>query len=109
MKTCLLSLRATSLLAAGLLLAAQVAHAQPPAMTTADYQARLAQYQAARSAYGAEATAYWDAVGDKRRARNAKRRDQLPISIDDYVLTQPPNYTGPPRPVDPHAPAPPPA
>jgi hypothetical protein len=109
MKTCLLSLRATSLLAAGLLLAAQVAHAQPPAMTTADYQARLAQYQAARSAYEAEATAYWDAVGDKRRARNAKRRDQLPISIDDYVLTQPPNYTGPPRPVDPHAPAPPPA
>jgi hypothetical protein len=110
MKTGLLSLRATSLLAAGLLLAAaQVLHAQPPAMTTADYQARLAQYQAARSAYEAEATAYWDAVGDKRRARNAKRRDQLPISIDDYVLTQPPIYTGPPRPADPNAPAPPPA
>jgi hypothetical protein len=109
MKTCLLSLRATSLLAAGLLLAAQVAHAQPPAMTTADYQARLAQYQAARSAYEAEATAYWDAVGEKRRARNAKRRDHLPIGIDDYVLTQPPIYTGPPRPADPNAPTPPPA
>jgi hypothetical protein len=109
MKTCLLSFRATGLLAAGLLLAAQVVHAQPPAMTTADYQARLAQYQAARSAYEAEATAYWDAIGDKRRARNAKRRDQLPISIDDYVLTQPPIYTGPPRPADPNAPAPPPA
>jgi hypothetical protein len=109
MKTCLLSFRATGLLAAGLLLAAQVVHAQPPAMTTADYQARLAQYQAARSAYEAEATAYWDAVGEKRRARNAKRRDQLPIGLDDYVLTQPPIYTGPPRPADPNAPAPPPA
>jgi hypothetical protein len=109
MKTCLLSFRATGLLAAGLLLAAQVVHAQPPAMTTADYQARLAQYQAARSAYEAEATAYWDAVGEKRRARNAKRRDHLPIGLDDYVLTQPPIYTGPPRPADPNAPAPPPA
>jgi hypothetical protein len=109
MKTCLLSFRATGLLAAGLLLAAQVVHAQPPAMTTADYQARLAQYQAARSAYEAEATAYWDAVGEKRRARNAKRRDQLPIGLDDYVLTQPPIYTGPPGPADPNAPAPPPA
>jgi hypothetical protein len=109
MKTCLLSFRATGLLAAGLLLAAQVVHAQPPAMTTADYQARLAQYQAARSAYEAEATAYWDAVGEKRRARNAKRRDHLPIGLDDYVLTQPPIYTGPPGPADPNAPAPPPA
>jgi hypothetical protein len=109
MRTCLLNLRTPSLLAAGLLLAAQVVHAQPPAMTTADYQARLAQYQAARSAYEAEATAYWDAVGEKRRDRNTKRRDHLPISVDDYVLTHPPIYTGPARPVDPNAPAPPPA
>jgi hypothetical protein len=109
MRTCLLSLRATSLPAAGLLLAAQVAHAQPPAMTTADYQARLAQYQTARSAYEAEATVYWDAIGEKRRERNAKRRDNMAIGVDDYVLTQPPIYTGPPRPVDPQAPAPPPA
>jgi hypothetical protein len=109
MRTCLLDLRTTSLLAAGLLLAAQVVYAQPPAMTTAEYQARLAQYQAARSAYEAEATAYWDGVGEKRRARNAKRRDHLSISLDDYVLTQPPIYTGPPRPVDPNAPVAPPA
>src|SRR5262245_51429653 len=109
MRTCLHNLRATSLLAAGLLLAAQAAHAQPPAMTTADYQARLAQYQAARGAYEGEATAYWDAIGEKRRERNAKRRDHLPISVDDYVLTQPPIYTGPPRPVDPNAPVAPPA
>jgi len=109
MRTCLHNLRTSGLLAASLLLAAQAVHAQPPAMTMADYQARLAQYQAARSTYEAEATAYWDAIGEKRRARNAKRHDHLPISLDDYVLTQPPIYTGPPRPVDPNAPAPPPA
>src|SRR5262245_65714818 len=96
MRICLLSLRAPSLLAAGLLLAAQVVHAQPPAMTTAEYQARLAQYQAARGAYEAEATAYWDAIGEKRRERNAKRRDHFPISADDYVLTQSPIYSSPP-------------
>src|SRR5262245_30935243 len=78
-------------------------------MTTAEYQARLAQYQAARGAYEAEATAYWDAIGEKRRERNAKRRDNMAIGVDDYVLTQPPIYSGPPRPVDPQAPAPPPA
>ena len=110
MKNRLLRLGVTNFLAAGFLLAASVVHAQsvPPAAAVADYQARLAQYQAARSAYEADATAYWDAGGEKRRARNAKRRDHLPIGLDDYLLNQPPVYTGPPRPVDPHAPAAPP-
>src|SRR5262245_47186797 len=85
------------------------AQAGSPAAAIADYEARLAQYQAARSAYDAEATAYWDQVGDKRRTRNAKHRDHLSVGLDDYVLTQPPVYAGPPRPVDPRAPAPPPA
>ena len=109
MKIRLLILRATSFLVAGLLLAAPPVHAQGAPPAAADYQAKLAQYQAARSAYEAEATAYWDAIAEKRRTRNAKRRDHLPIGLDDYVLTQPPIYTGPPRPVDPHAPTPPPA
>src|SRR5262249_57602431 len=92
--------------AACLLLDQTVGHAQgaPPA-AIGDYQTRLAQYQAARGTYEAEATAYWDVVSEKRRTRTAKRRDQQPITLDDYVLTQPPVYTGPPRPVDPHAPA----
>ncbi len=74
-----------------------------------DYQSRLAQYTQARSAYDDIATAYWDQVVDKRRQRNAKRRDRLPIGPEDYVLTQPPVYTGPPRPVDPNTPGPPPS
>ena len=43
---------------------------------------------------------------EKRRARNAKRRDHMPIQLADYVLTQPPLYAGPPRPIDPAAPGP---
>ena len=95
------------LLIVGWPVAAPLAHAQgtPPSATAiADYQAKLAQYQAARAPYEAQASAYWDAIAEKRRGRNAKRRDHLPIGLDDYVLTQPPVYAGPPRPVDPRAP-----
>lgn len=74
----------------------------------ADYQAKLTQYQAARAPYEAEADAYWDAVAAKRRVRNAKRREHKPVDLNDYVLTQPPIYSGPPRPVDPRAPTQPP-
>lgn len=69
-----------------------------------DYEAKLAAWQAAYRPYDAAATAYWDAVSEKRRIRNAKRRANQPILLDDYVLDQPPVYSGPPRPVDPSAP-----
>ena len=59
------------------------------------------QYQEARAAFEQEAGAYWNAIAEKRRGRNAKRRDHQPIALDDYVLTQPPVYTGPKRPVNP--------
>ena len=68
-------------------------------------------YIRARRAYEDEASAYWQSVVDKRRGRNAKRRNNETIALNDYVLTQPPVYTGPPRPpgyVPPHRdPAPP--
>jgi len=67
----------------------------------ADYQRRLAEYKEARAAFDAQASAYWKAIADKRRGRNAKRRDHVPIALDDYVLEQPPVYTGPKRPVNP--------
>jgi hypothetical protein len=82
------------------------AHAQG---VLSDYQARLAEYLQARQAYDAKAEAYWNAVSEKRRLRNAKRRDRQPIELTDYVLTQPPLYTGPRRPIDPQAPGPPPS
>jgi len=59
------------------------------------------EYQAARAAFDAEASAYWTSIADKRRGRNAKRREHLAITLDDYVLTQPPVYTGPSRPPGP--------
>jgi len=98
-------------LVAALMLIAPAARAQsvpPSAAAIADYQAKLAQFQAARAPYEAQAAAYWDAVSEKRRGRNVKRRDHLPITLDDYVLTQPPVYSAPPRPVDPRAPGAPP-
>ena len=92
---------------AGLMLGGAFARAQgamPSPAAIADYQAKLAQFQAVRAPYEAQAAAYWNAVAEKRRGRNVKRRDHQPVTLDDYVLTQPPVYSGPPRPVDPRAP-----
>lgn len=69
----------------------------------AEYQRKLQEYLAARAAFDEEAGAYWNAIADKRRARNAKRREGRPVTLADYVLTQPPLYDGPKRPLDPSA------
>jgi hypothetical protein len=66
--------------------------------TTTEYQRKLAAYTEARQKFDHEAGAYWGAAAQKRRLRNAKRRDHQDILIDDYVLTQPPIYAGPPPP-----------
>ena len=67
----------------------------------AEYRRKLKQYQEARAAFEEEAGAYWSSIAEKRRGRNAKRREHLAIGADDYVLTQPPVYAGPKRPVNP--------
>src|SRR5512139_2397404 len=67
----------------------------------AEYRRKLKEYQDARAAFDAEAGAYWDQISEKRRGRNAKRRNGQPVTLDDYVLTQPPLYDGPKRPVNP--------
>jgi hypothetical protein len=79
-----------------------VAQAAPASM--AEYQYLLAQYLAARQRYEAEADAYWSVVADKRRLRVGKRRGSQDVALQDYVLTQPPLYAGPPPPIDPSAP-----
>jgi hypothetical protein len=66
-----------------------------------EYRRLLAEYKAARAAFEEEAGAYWSSITEKRRGRNAKRREHLAIALDDYVLEQPPVYTGPKRPVNP--------
>src|ERR1700730_12711789 len=55
----------------------------------AEYRRKLGEYQEARAAFEQEAGAYWNSIADKRRGRNAKRRDHQPITLDDYVLTPP--------------------
>jgi hypothetical protein len=67
----------------------------------AEYRRKLREYQAARAAFEEEAGAYWTSITEKRRGRNAKRRERQTIVLEDYVLTQPPVYSGPKRPVDP--------
>lgn len=79
-----------------------MAQASPQAI--AEYRRKLAEYQEARAAFDAEAGAYWSSISEKRRGRNAKRRDRQIITLDDYVLTHPPLYSGPGRPVDPAPP-----
>ncbi len=76
---------------------AQVASPQ----AIAEYRRLLREYQEARAAFEEEAGGYWNSIAEKRRGRNAKRREHLPIGLDDYVLTQPPVYTGPKRPANP--------
>jgi len=75
-----------------------MAQASPEAM--AEYRRKLQEYEEAQ----APISAYWNSIAEKRRGRNAKRRAGQQITLDDYVLTQPPVYTGPRRPVDPSAP-----
>ncbi|MCC8967447.1 hypothetical protein H8A95_35290 [Bradyrhizobium sp. Pear76] len=76
-----------------------MAQASPQAIM--DYRRKLQEYQEARDAFEQDASAYWTAIADKRRGRNAKRRDRVQIGLDDYVLQQPPVYEGPKRPVNP--------
>ena len=95
------------LLAAGLLSATGVSFAQGVTGVPAaagDYPAKADQYARARQAFEEEAGAYWKSISEKRAARITKRRNNEPIGLDDYVLTQPPVYQGPPRPVDPPRP-----
>jgi len=67
----------------------------------AEYRRKLREYLEARAAYEQQASAYWNSIAEKRRGRNAKRREHQAIALDDYVLKQPPVYTGPKRPVNP--------
>ncbi|HXH44390.1 MAG TPA: hypothetical protein VNK51_11170 [Bradyrhizobium sp.] len=77
---------------------AQGAGASPALL---EYRRKLAEYQAARAAFDAEASAYWSQISEKRRGRNAKRRSGQQVTLDDYVLEHPPLYSGPKRPVNP--------
>jgi hypothetical protein len=86
--------------AAANLAAANLAAANPAA-AMAQYRRALEEYTKAQQSYAAAASAYWNSIAEKRKLRNAKRARNEDISIEDYVLDQPPVYTGPPKPRNP--------
>ncbi|MGN6750346.1 MAG: hypothetical protein ACTHJS_17310 [Xanthobacteraceae bacterium] len=77
--------------------------AQQPELAAllAQYHRALEEYNRAWQSYSAASSAYWNLVSQKRQLRNAKRARGEPLSISDYVLAQPPAYTGPPKPRNP--------
>src|SRR6516165_5114838 len=74
------------------------------AAAMAQYRRALEEYNRAWQSYTAASSAYWNQISEKRQLRNAKRARGEPISLSDYVLTQPPVYTGPPKPQHPFKP-----
>jgi len=74
------------------------------AAAMARYRRALEEYMQAQASYAAAAEAYWSAIAEKRHLRAAKRASHEPIALDDYVLAQPPVYSGPPKPRDPSKP-----
>jgi hypothetical protein len=79
------------------------AFAQTP-QQMAEYRRKLAEYNAVREPFEEAASTYWTTISEKRRARFAKRRNGETITAEDYVLAQPPVYSGPSKPVDPTPP-----
>src|SRR6516225_7117462 len=80
--------------------------AQQPelAAAMAQYRRALEEYNRAWQSYTAASSVYWNQISEKRQLRNAKRARGKPISMSDYVLAQPPVYTGPPKPQHPFKP-----
>jgi hypothetical protein len=67
----------------------------------AQYRRALEAYDAAQQSYSVAAGAYWRSITEKRKIRIGKRAGGEPLAIEDYVLVQPPVYTGPPKPRNP--------
>jgi hypothetical protein len=72
-----------------------------PAAVMEQYRRALDAYEHAHAIYAAAASAYWREIAVKRRLRNAKRAHGEALALDDYVLAQPPVYSGPPKPRNP--------
>ena len=95
-----------------LVLASVPVRAQPPMPAPSEeamreYEAKLADYTKAMQDFEEQSSKYWALVAEKRRLRNGKHSRQEEVVLTDYILDQPPVYSGPPKPIDPSAPLPP--
>ena len=68
------------------------------------YREKLAGYRKARAAYEKLASPYWRSISEKRSRRLKKRALNQRVTLGDYVLEQPPVYSGPPMPKNPEKP-----
>ena len=66
-----------------------------------EYHVKYIAYRQQRGSYEKTAASYWEQVERLRAERRKKRADGKPIALSDYVLDQPPVYTGPPAPTPP--------
>ncbi len=64
----------------------------------AAYVAQIEAYRRAYAAYQKEAELYWDRIASVRTERRKKRSRGHAIVLSDYVLDQPPAYSGPLKP-----------
>jgi hypothetical protein len=88
--------------------AASPPRAKPSAAEMAEYERALAEYNKAWGAYSLQIGSYWALIAQKKQLRVSKRQRGQAVSLDDYVLNQPPPpYSGPPKPINPAAPKPP--
>jgi hypothetical protein len=69
----------------------------------AEYRKRLIAYNKAWDAYEKIAAPYWRAVTEKRSRRRTQMANSIRLTANDYVMTQPPPYTGPSKPDNPLA------
>ena len=69
-----------------------------------EYRELLAVHNRAWESYEKIAAPYWQAVTEKRSRRRTKMANGLTLTEADYVMEQPPAYTGPPKPENPLAP-----
>lgn len=68
---------------------------------TSKYDELLAEYQKSREAFETASHDYWTQIASLRKTRAAKRSQNAALSLDNYVLAQPPAYQGPPEPKNP--------
>src|SRR5262249_20572936 len=76
----------------------------PSPAAIAEYRRKLEEYTLARQKYETEADAYCGSITETHKLQHATRRNNRALVLGVFVLTPPPVYSGPPKPVDPSAP-----
>ena len=76
----------------------------PVKAAMAEYRRKLAEHNKAWEVFEVVAAPYWREVTEKRSRRRTKQANNIAMTGSDYVMKQPPLYSGPPKPDNPLAP-----